>query len=473
MAHLRASMHNHFGRIGGLLMVLVLLASCGGAPATTPTAAPAATQAPAAVAPTAAAPEAATTAAAPAAAAPSAATAQATAAAGEPVTLRIMHWTGQMVEDTPWWKDVLDGFKAQHPNVTIENNFVPFPQYLPTLEANAASNSLPDVFFAHVKAAELGRAGLTINYHDYFDDAFFKQFYGSPLKQFTFDGDKLYALPWTAQIFGVFVNTPIIQQLGLQPPETWDDLIAMAPKIRAAGYTPLMWGNQGKNVCPDFVLPLVTQYGGDVYALDDLTQPGVTWNSEPVVNALKLLKRLADAKVFVDGINGVTEDQARELAFQGKAAMLYTGSWIPTVIDEQAPPDYAKNYTVAKFPALKAGDKHWTGDGSGEGWAINAKSPNRDLAIEFVKYLFSDEVYNKTFKSYQSMPSKPAAMSQITNEKVQTMASWIDDGTDHILFGKGNWDALSSVCQGVLDGTVDPVAGAAQIQKDIEATRSR
>jgi ABC-type glycerol-3-phosphate transport system substrate-binding protein len=262
-----------------------------------------------------------------------------------------------------------------------------------------------------------------------------------------------------------------MQKLGLQSPETWDDLIAMAPKIRQAGYTPLMWGNQAKNVCPDFFLPLITQYGGDVYALDDLTQPGLSWDSEPVRNALKLLKRLADAKVFVEGINGVTEDQGWQLAFQGKAAMLYTGSWVPTVINEQAPPDYAKTYTIAKVPALNKGDKHWTGDGSGEGWAINANSPNKDLAIEFVKSLFSDDVYNKTFKAYQSMPSKPAAVSVLSNENVKTMASWIEDGTDHILFGKGSWDAVSNVCQGVLDGTVDPTAGAARIQKDVEASR--
>jgi hypothetical protein len=56
-------------------------------------------------------------------------------------------------------------------------------------------------------------------------------------------------------------------------------LIEMAPKIREAGYTPLVWGNQARNVCPDFFLPLVTQYGGDVLKMDDT---GTGWDSEPV-----------------------------------------------------------------------------------------------------------------------------------------------------------------------------------------------
>ncbi len=37
---------------------------------------------------------------------------------------------------------------------------------------------------------------------------------------------------------------------------------------------------------PDFLRTLIAQYGGDVYALDDLTKPGLSWDSKPVVDAL-------------------------------------------------------------------------------------------------------------------------------------------------------------------------------------------
>ena len=53
------------------------------------------------------------------------------------------------------------------------------------------------------------------------------------------------------------------------------------------------------------------------------------------------------------------------------------------------------------------------------------------------------------------------------------MSGWIEDGADHILFGAGSWDAVSNVCQGILDGTIEPADGAAQIQADIEAARAR
>jgi len=444
--------------IVSLLVILILIAGCGGT-ASTPSG-PASEAAPAATAATGS------------KAAP-AATVQQPATSDEPVTLRIMHWSTSQGEDSAWWREILDGFTAIHPNVTFENNYVAYPQYQPALEALAASNSLPDVFYGSVKTAELGRVGLTINYKDVLPAEFFEQFYPSPLQQFTFDDGKVYGLPWTAQTFGLFANNKLMQDLGLEAPETWDDLIAMAPKMREAGLTPISFGNQAKNVCPDFFLPLITQYGGDVYALDDLTQEGLTWNSEPVINALKLLKRLVDAQVFPEGINGITQDQGVQIWYQGKAVMLFSGSWQPPTIAEEAPTDLAANYSLVKNPALKPGDRHWTANGSGEPWVISANSPNKDLAIEFVKYLFSPEVYNKATKDAQHLPSMPSALSQIDDPGVQEMATWLEDGANHILFGKGNWDAVSNVCQSILDGSIEPEAGAAQIQADIEAARAR
>lgn len=388
------------------------------------------------------------------------------------ITLKIMHWNSWMTASNPQWMAILHGFEAQHPGVTISNNFVTFAQYLPTLTSESAAKTLPDVFYAHVQAAVLGRAGLTVNYRDYLPASFFKQFYSGPMRQFNFGG-KIYALPWSSQIFGLFVDTPVMKKLGLKVPQTWDDLIAMAPKIRAAGLTPLAWGNQAGNVCPDFFLPLVTQEGGDVYALDDLTQPGLSWNSPPVVKALALLQRLVKAHVFLDGINGISEQQGWQIAWHGQAAMLWTNSGVPPTIAQQAPPSYAKTYTVAEEPALTAGARHWSGDGSGEGWAVNAHSPNKALAIAFIKYLFSPSVYSKFVKESQTFPSEPSALPEVSNPQVKQMASWVakGDGTDHILFGEGSWNAVSNACQGILNGTTTPQAGAAAIEKAVLATR--
>lgn len=391
------------------------------------------------------------------------------------ITLRVMSYdtTDQLTRETPWLDEILSAFEADHPGVTIEINDLPFPQYLPTLEAMIAGDELPDVFYGHVKTAELGRAGLVIDYRDYADQAWLDRFYPGPLRQTTFDG-AIYGVPQNAQLFMIFVNPAIMQELGLEDPVTWDDLIEMAPAINDAGYIPLAWGNSAGNVCPDFFLPLIAQYGGDAWALDDLADPSVSWDSEPVINALRLLERLAQSGVFMPGINGISEDQATQIWYQGRAAMKYGGSWTPGVIAAEAPEELVASYYIIKNPALTEDDVHWTGNGSGESWVVKANSPNTDLSVELVKYLLSDEVYATYVTNTQTLPSMGWASEYVENPFVVEMTNWLStDGANHILFGQGSWDAVSGVCSSILDGSTTPEEGAAAIQANVLAARAR
>src|SRR2546429_110040 len=87
------------------------------------------------------------------------------------IKLRMMSYdtTDQENRGTPWFDKILKDFEAKHPGLTIEVNDLPFPQYNPALETMIAGNELPDVFYGITKAAQLGRAGLVINYKDYVD----------------------------------------------------------------------------------------------------------------------------------------------------------------------------------------------------------------------------------------------------------------------------------------------------------------
>lgn len=399
-----------------------------------------------------------------------------TLASGIPATaqtIQVMTWNPSFAEGNPWWDKLTADFEAAHPGVDVQGNFVAFNQYLTTLSAMTAGGSLPDIFWGNVKTLELGKNGLALDYKTVVDQTFLDGFYPSTLRQFT-SGNAIYALPGNAQMFGMFTNDRLLKELGLTYPETWDQLIEMAPKIREAGLTPVAFGNLAKNVCPDFFLPLIAQYGGDVYALDALDQPGVTWNSKPVIDALTLMQRLQRAKVFLDGVNGVDERPAWQIAYQGRALMLFTNTSSPAVFDAEGTKDWLDNYSARKVPAVTADGVHYSGDGSGRGFVIAGNGPNRDMAVEFMKYFFSPGTYNHIIESTADFPSRPDALTAVKNPKVAEMASWLQtDGANHILFGAGSWDAVANVCQSILDGSVEPAAGAAQIQADVLAVRGQ
>jgi raffinose/stachyose/melibiose transport system substrate-binding protein len=388
-------------------------------------------------------------------------------------TIRVMTWNNTFAEGNEWWDKITSDFEALHPGVTVQGEFVAFAQYLTSLSAMTAGDSLPDIFWGNVKTLDLGKAGIALDYKSVVDQAFLDQFFPSTLRQFT-SGDSIYALPGNAQMFGMFVNDRILGELGVDYPETWDQLIEIAPKVREAGLTPVAFGNLAKNICPDFFLPLIAQYGGDVYALDALDQDGVSWDSQPVVDALTLMQRLQQAGVFLDGINGVDERPAWQIAYQGRALMLYGNTSAPAIFDGEGTEDWLANYSARRVPAVTADGVHYSGDGSGRGFVTNAKGANKDLAVEFLKFFFAPENYNYIIQQTRDFPSVKASVPEITNAKVAEMATWLEtDGANHILFGVGSWDAVSNVCQSILDGSIEPAAGAAQIQADVLAARAQ
>ncbi len=89
-------------------------------------------------------------------------------------------------------------------------------------------------------------------------------FYPSAYAAFNFEGG-IYALPETQMCNVLFYRSDILEELGLRPPETWDELIAMLPTI------------QGSNMSvgipyPDITAPnlstyyaMVYQHGGTIY----------------------------------------------------------------------------------------------------------------------------------------------------------------------------------------------------------------
>lgn len=399
-----------------------------------------------------------------------------TSMAQDDVTLRIMHWAPALSGDEEahqWWNDAIATFEEANPGVTIENNFISFGQYLPALEAMIAGDELPDVFFGHVKVAELGRAGLIVNFSELMGEEFLEQFYPGPVRQFTFD-DTVYALPWTSQMFGVYVNPAIMEEVGVEAPETWDDLIEISGPLNEAGYIPLAWGNAGMNVCTDFALPLVQQYDGNVYALDELIDPEISWDSEPVIQAFELLKSLQDANVFIPGINGVDEAQGAQIFYQSRAAMLYGGSWYPGIIGNEAPEELVESFYVIKNPALTEDSVHWSGNGSGEGWVVADGTERTELALDFLQLILSDEVYLPHIAATQNMPSMPSAQEALENEFVREMTGWLEtDGANHILFGQGSWEAFSGACASVLDGSLTPEEAAAAVQAEVIEIRER
>ena len=102
--------------------------------------------------------------------------------------------------------------------------------------------------------------------------------------------DGLYSLPETMNFYVMFYRTDILEKLGLEAPETMDDLIAMLPDLQMRGLN-VYYPTASMLVMRNFhgTTPLLFQYGGSLYGE---TAQEIEVNSESSVKGLTALTEL-------------------------------------------------------------------------------------------------------------------------------------------------------------------------------------
>ena len=85
------------------------------------------------------------------------------------------------------------------------------------------------------------------------------------------EGDAVYALPQTVNVYATFYRKDILESLELEVPESWDSLIEMLPTLYRNGLSVNTTIANAGSVKPlVFTQPLIQQYGGTLYTEDGL-----------------------------------------------------------------------------------------------------------------------------------------------------------------------------------------------------------
>ncbi|GII32999.1 ABC transporter substrate-binding protein [Planotetraspora mira] len=392
--------------------------------------------------------------------------------AGGKARVRLWHWYSQQRDQ---WGPLIQEFQAAHPNIVVENRLFGDPDsYLPALQGAVAANDPPEIFAPHVLAIEYGKAGVSADLHAELGPDFLKDFFQSANDEYT-DNGKQYALGWMAQTFGIFYDPDIFARAKADVPETWDDLLAVAAKMKDAGVLPCVLSNNPGSNGLDFFLPLVTQASDDPRLVLDIDQQrnGAKWDHPKVIEALTKLDELIKGGAFAPNSNGITTPQGETMLYTGKAAMLFMGSWVPQDFIQNAPKEFVQRYKVMQTPAWVDGKRHWCANQAGAGFAVSQNSKNKDAALEFVKFMYEPSRYSKIMNDSASMPSTQSAGSQVTDPILKEMTSWLlnGDGAPHILFGKGSSASAANAVAALIGGQATPDQTAAKIQADVVRAR--
>ncbi|MGP9539125.1 ABC transporter substrate-binding protein [Brachybacterium sp. AOP43-C2-M15] len=386
--------------------------------------------------------------------------------------VRMWSWYNEQEEVLP---RVIAEFEEKNPSITVTNRLFGSPdQYLPALQAAVSGGDLPEIFAPHTRALEYGRNGISLDIKSALGADFTDQFFDSANDQYTLDGAQ-YGIGWMAQTFGVFYAPEMLEAAGVDgEPETWDDLIAAAELLRDAGTAPLAASFNPGTSGLDFFLPLITQVTDDPtwYLGLDQGEEGYEYTSPEVVEALELFEKIVQGQVFQDGAGATQGPEATQMFYTGRSAMLFSGSWTPQGLGQDADPEFVESYRVMRTPAISSGQRHWTANQAGAGWAVTSEERNQDATLEFLQFLYSDEQYSTLMNESDSMPATKAAAETIENPIMKQMTSWLldGDGCPHIPFGPGSSEAGGPLSN-ILDGSGTPEQVAQEMQDAVENAR--
>lgn len=387
--------------------------------------------------------------------------------------LRIWSWASEF-EDA--LAGVIKQYQQANPGVTVTQRYWDFGSYGSALQAALTAGDEADIFMPLLATHQLGKAERVLDLKEALGEDFLSRFFESTNAENVY-GDGQWAVGWAAQTFGLFYNKDLLKKAKVEPPETWDDLIDIAPVIKdRTGTVPMAIQGNPSNRLADFFLPIITQITDDpqlVLDLDTHEKADLSWTADPVVEGLTKIKELTAAGVFSDGVLATDSDTSNSTFVNGQAAMLYNGSFMPPVLQTEAPEEFREKYAIAKTPAWKPGAKHWTANQAGYTWAISAKSKNQDQAIDFLSYLYEPDRYATLMNDTYSMPATTAAAETVASPDIKEMTSWLVDGegAPHIMFGTGTMDAVSNGVVAVINGSKSPAEAAKQIEDEVQRAR--
>jgi raffinose/stachyose/melibiose transport system substrate-binding protein len=145
----------------------------------------------------------------------------------------------------------------------------------------------------------------------------------------TIDG-RIYALPCeTAEPILLYYNKRVFESVGVEPPQSWDDIMALVPKFNAKGIAPFSLGGQSRWTNMMWLEFLFDRIGGPEVFQAVFEGEKDAWSNPDAITALTKVQDLVRADGFVKGFSSITADSNADqaLLYTDRAAMMLHGSW--------------------------------------------------------------------------------------------------------------------------------------------------
>jgi raffinose/stachyose/melibiose transport system substrate-binding protein len=281
------------------------------------------------------------------------------------------------------FEELAKKFEKENPGIHVVVTTPPDAETV--LKTRIAKNDVPDVIGSGLNAtfADLAQNGI---FTDFSADPQLKNIqpaYVDMVRKLT-GLKEVTGIPYTANANGVLYNKALFRQLGLTVPKTWDEFIATAEKIKAAGKIPfyLTYKDSWTTLIP--FNALASNLPGDTF-FQDRKNGKITFQQAYREVAQKQLQLLA----YGQGDNFGKGYNDGNVAFaKGESVMYLQGTWAIPEIKKANP-----NIEIGAFPLPVSNDvsKNRLVSGVDTLLAMSAKTPHPEEAKKWIAFLLKPE----------------------------------------------------------------------------------
>jgi len=390
-------------------------------------------------------------------------------------TVTVWHW---MTDRSDAFRDLVEQYEQQTGVKIKIDLFAPSDVYTKRITASTQADSLPDIFGVldtkrtfsdFIKYGYV--ADLTAEFEK--DNAAWKnEFFEQALRSNMFKENNaygvkpgIYGVPLDMTTIQMLYNKKLLEKAGYEaPPKTFKEFVEVSRALRRVGIAGMVsgWGEIWMVGC------FASNYAFNIMGQDKVmaTYRGeVPYTDPDWIKVFNIFKQLVDNDMLVEGVIAKPNKEAEVDFSQERAAFAFNGSWSVNVYHKLNPD---LQYDVFSPPSVdpKSPVNIWAWAGSS--LVVNERSPRKDKAIAFLKWLTGKEQQEYLIRATNNLPSNRRALAVIP-EILERFAQGMDHATHPTIWPMDEQplvtERFTKGLQAIILGKKTPEQVAREVQK--------
>ena len=363
-------------------------------------------------------------------------TAESAQAEGEQKVITFMH----RFPDEPYNTFIntkLAEYEQMHPDIKFNIISAQNQEYKEKIKIVAGSEDTPDIFFSWVGdfTERFIREDLILDLTPYLeaDPEWKDSFIESQLEQYVNADGMQYGIPFRLDCKLFFYNKAIFDEHNLTVPTTWDEFINVCETLKAAGITPISFGNQEPWSASHYIGTLNQICVPDEVREKDYNPKTGEFTDPGYVEALQYYQQIL--QYTNDNPNGVKPDMGRTNFIMEQSAMYYAELIeIPYIKADNAEMEFGM-FNFPKIEGAKGNQDILTG--VPEGFVVSSKTKYPDECVEFLKWFLGKEVGTQMCQEIGWFNAAKGTTEGLTDQalldgynavmEAKAMSAWLDN----------------------------------------------